>query len=215
MILDIPETYKNIAIMFSGGIDSALLLYLVGKQYPNRKIYAVTAGTVGYVDYPVHIDYARNVFDEIIKLLEPGAIDYHTIHYIDDRESHHCNKVMQDWKHIDLWIVGQNLSPPKGTIVSDCFNKSHDLWDLCPLPNRKNPQGEIWAEQHDKPVYRPLMFMNKKEIIEIYRNENVYHLIDYTRSCPKVWKLEEIQNFKKHCGYCWWCMEREWGLRHG
>lgn len=198
--------------MFSGGIDSTLLLYLIAKQYPKRTIHAVTAGTCGYVDYPIHIKYAQDVFDQIAKRVGYGIIDYHTIHYLDDKETHHCNEVMKKFTDIDCWAIGRNAAPPKGTIVTDCHSQDINLFDTCNLEHRKSPSGPDWTTQHNIPTYTPFMYLTKQEEIQIYKNEEIYSLIDYTRSCPKVWSLTEANDFVPHCGHCWWCLERKWGL---
>jgi len=213
MKLEIPQEYQSIGLMFSGGMDSTLLLYHLGRQYADRDIYAVTAGSCGYVSYPVHIEFAQQAFNRVSQNLGYGAVKYHVIHYLDDRESHHCNEVMKAWDHIDCWVVGQNSSPPPGSVVVDPYNKHHDLYETCPMPHRKNTEGDVWTEQHGRPVYRPMMHMNKRDIVQDYRDNQIYHLIQHTRSCPKVWSPAEAADFVPHCGYCWWCLERKWGLQ--
>lgn len=59
MKLEIPLKYKSIGLMFSGDMDSTLLLYHLGRQYSDRDVYAFTAGSCGYVSYPVHIEFAH------------------------------------------------------------------------------------------------------------------------------------------------------------
>lgn len=210
--LKIGEQYQNIGLLFSGGVDSTLLLYLLGLQYPDRNVFAVTAGHCGSNNWPIHIEYAQKVFDRVSKELGYGAINYHVVHYLDDNESHHCNQVMKTWPHIDCWLIGQNAAPPKGSTTKDAHDRPHDLYDTCPLPHRKTNLGEEWAEQHGRPIYRPLLRLNKKEIVCEYKRRSVYHLIEHTRSCPKVWPAHHANDFVKHCGECWWCLERKWSL---
>lgn len=212
MRLSIPDHLKSIGVLFSGGIDSTLLLYLIATQYPDRTIWAINAGSCGYIDWPIHTEYAKNVFDEINKRVEKGAIDYFLIHQLVDQKTHHCNKVMVEMPFIDCWAIGRNAAPPQNTIVASPNGELVNLYDSCPMPWRQNIIGDVWSRQNGQIVYTPFMYLTKQDEIKIFREQKIYDLIQFTRSCPKVWNKDEMSQFVPHCGECWWCLERQWGL---
>ena len=61
----------------------------------------------------------------------------------------------------------------------------------------------------------PFTNMDKKALYEYYVNYNVLeNLFPLTRSCEDPGTAQQIIDgvSDKHCGYCWWCLEREWAF---
>jgi 7-cyano-7-deazaguanine synthase in queuosine biosynthesis len=217
----IPAQYQNIGVLFSGGMDSSLILYMLGKHYPKRRIMAFTAGC-DYINNRVHLDYASNVFNRVTNLLTPGSLDYHIIHYHNDKTTHHCNQAMSEFKNmIDLWVVGINPAPPPGSIVENCYGGKVDVNDICHMPDRLRLSKNIGKNNDyfgEDPItgfmyYRPLINLDKKHIVKLYQRYGIYDTVmPFTRSCPKVWKYEDMNTFTPECGWCYFCLERKWGM---
>ena len=62
----------------------------------------------------------------------------------------------------------------------------------------------------------PFTNMDKKALNEYYVNYNVLEdLFPLTRSCEDPETAQQMINGltdNKHCGKCWWCLEREWAF---
>lgn len=218
----IPDEYQNIGLLFSGGMDSSLLLYMLGKHYPNRRIMAFTAGC-DYIDNRLHLNYANKVFDRTANLLSPGALDYHITHYHDDRTTHHCNQAMKEFETmVDLWVVGVNPAPPAGSLVKNCYGELVDVHEFCHITDRlklteKMGQNQDYIGRNPETghvYFRPLINYDKKAIVDLYHIYGIYSsILPLTRSCPKVWEHKDMSRFTPECGWCFFCLERKWGLQ--
>lgn len=212
MKLELRLEHQTIGLLFSGGIDSSLLLYMLGLQYPERRIMAFSAGC-SYIDNRVHMPQIQNVFDRVTNLVTPGALDYHIVHYHDDRTTHHCNQAMQEFDPmVDIWITGMNKAPPVGTTVNNAYGDDVDIHETCPLPHRKEPIQK-WQTVDGYDYYVPLADLDKQDIIRLYKHFEIYHsVLPLTRSCPKTWEFHEMKHFTAECGDCFWCLEKKWGM---
>ena len=228
MNLNLHDDINDIIVLYSGGIDSTILLYLLATQYPEKTITAVTAGC-SYVENRVHLPPAYRVIEKINQLVTPGAINEHIIHYNDERTGHHCSSFLENLyksRKFDCVVIGQNKTPPKDVfILNEKDNVWVNLYDECQSQIRKNPSGDIWSIFENKwKEYRPLKYLDKKQIIQIYHDCNVFDdLIPLTRSCTRMYDknfndiIIDTPGYIKyvdHCGWCWYCLERKWGLQN-
>lgn len=213
MKLDIPDHYQDVGILFSGGIDSTLALYMVAKQYPKKTIWAFSAGC-SYIDNRVHLKYSNQVMDMVTRLVDETAIDYHITTFHNDRTGHHCQRAMEQFKNtIDCWVIGQNSAPPKGSIGINKAGEHLDLFDFCHLEHRKNITETVWQTKDGFNIYKPFLFMDKQEEILLYHKFGIFDaLIPLTRSCPVSYTRAKSNEFVEQCGNCYWCLERQWGL---
>ena len=212
-MFELPDDAQRIAVLYSGGVDSTTMLYAIAAKYPDRHIVAVTAGC-SYINNRVHLPVAAKMLDTLINKLPAGAINEHVITYHDDRVGHHCGQYMhQNADKFDVWMVGQNAAPCKGSVAVDVNGDVYDLYEACPLDSRKEIIDEEWSEWEGHSVFKPLLHLDKKEVFDIARTHNIYDdVVKYSRSCPKVYTDDNINKFKQHCGTCWWCLERKWGM---
>jgi len=213
MIFELPDWAQSIAVLYSGGVDSTVMLYSVALAYPDRKIVAITAGC-SYIDDHVNLPFAAQMLERLLHKLPAGAINEHVVTYHDDRVGHHCGQYMnENSDRFDVWLVGQNAAPAKGSTISDKNGEVWDLFDRCPLDSRKEitqPNWDVW-EGHT--VFKPLLHLDKKEVFALARNYEIYDdIVELSRSCPQVYNNETIADFEPHCGKCWWCLERKWGM---
>lgn len=61
-------------------------------------------------------------------------------------------------------------------------------------------RGPVFNDHH----IRPFIDLDKIEIMKLYKAETTPHLLALTHSCG----LE----VDRHCGECYFCLERAWGL---
>jgi ubiquinone/menaquinone biosynthesis C-methylase UbiE len=212
-VFELPDDAQRIAVLYSGGVDSTTMLYAIAAKYPDRHIVAVTAGC-SYINNRVHLPVAAKMLDTLINKLPPSAINEHVITYHDDRVGHHCGQYMhQNADNFDVWMVGQNAAPAKGSIAVDKNGDVYDLFTSCPLESRKIIADTIWSTWEGHSVYKPLLYLDKKEVFDIATEHGIYDdVVNYSRSCPKVYTDDTIDKFVAHCGTCWWCLERKWGM---
>jgi 7-cyano-7-deazaguanine synthase in queuosine biosynthesis len=213
-MIDLPDNAQRIAVLYSGGVDSSTMLYAIAAKYPDRHIVAITAGC-SYINNRVHLPFAAKMLDVMINSLPAGAINEHIITYHDDRIGHHCGQYMHQNRDIfDVWVVGQNAAPSEGSIAVDKNGAVHDLFTSCPLESRKIIADTIWSTWEGHTVYKPLLHLDKQAVFDIATQHGIYDAVaNYSRSCPKVYTDDNIDKFVAHCGTCWWCLERKWGMR--
>ena len=176
-------TTDEYGILLSGGLDSAVLLYLLIKSNPNINLQPFTIdktdGAALYAD-PI-IDHINCKF---------GTTIPHTI-LVGDPTVHHRQQSTTAvreilTKHdIDYLFIGINQNPP-------------DLSLLPGAPDRdtKSP--------HPKIIF-PFVDMYKDQILSLLYEHNQEDLIDLTHSCTE----QQIGR----CNSCWQCTERAWAFK--
>jgi 7-cyano-7-deazaguanine synthase in queuosine biosynthesis len=224
MIIDIPKhtplgvPVKTIGIWMSGGADSALLCYLLAEKIKKGRLdvtiqlvtidykrpFAFKAGTVR--EKIEEILDAKSIFENHIVYNPPGEIvwtpdelaeQFHIRNY-----DHFKNNKFQ------VLYSGITTNPP--VEVQQTFN-----YGILPDVEAKrgtaikketnryfvHPDGgEFWE-------IKPFFKLDKKDLAELYKSNNLLDTVfPLTRSC------EHIGTVHGHCGWCWWCNEREWAF---
>jgi hypothetical protein len=224
MIIDIPKhtplgvPVKTIGIWMSGGADSALLCYLLAEKIKKERLdvtiqlvtidykrpFAFKAGTVR--EKIEEILDAKSIFENHIVYNPPGEIvwtpdelaeQFHIRNY-----DHFKNNKFQ------VLYSGITTNPP--VEVQQTFN-----YGILPDVEAKrgtaiqketnryfvHPDGgEFWE-------IKPFFKLDKKDLAELYKSNNLLDTVfPLTRSC------EHIGTVHGHCGWCWWCNEREWAF---
>lgn len=192
----------NNLIMFSGGLDSTLLLYLHLKQIKKRTyVLTLNVSLKGYKN--------KAVTDPIISYMGRKFGRSNIEHFVLDTDridSESVTNLLKPYKH---------LYPTPDYIYSGT-TKNPDDFDLrisgLPERNTEQPQESIIE---NVPWIKPFVNLDKRDIYEIYKQEGILDLIPMTRSCE--WFPDMDENVSDpgmgHCGECWWCKERKWGLK--
>ena len=204
--------YKNgpVGVSFSGGADSALLLYIIMK-------YAVT---------PIHI-YSM-ICDAIQPAMEP-AVDrvVETCARLTGNSNYQLHKINLKEDSITVYydLCNGNLSSGEIDIIYNAVTafpqpNEHASWPGSDEfrymlefrdPNIVHPLFGLEIPSFtgliDNRFYRPWMNNNKKDIAAMYRELGIESdLYPKTRSC------ENYASLDKQCGECWWCRERIWAF---
>ena len=184
MKIEIPEGTKHINILMSGGVDSTILLYLLLKD--------------GYENIVCHtMDKEGNVS----KLVLSPIIDYLNKKFNRNIQLHIIKK--------KLWIreaVKGILNFYPGVVITGCNKVVTDKFTPTNyIPEDTPPvRGPPLNEFH----LRPLIDLDKIEIVRFYLEENILDLLKLTKSCG----YRPV--YEPRCNGCYFCMERSWAANY-
>jgi len=177
-IIELLKANKKIGLFVSGGLDSALVMYLAHLlreelQTDNEfKIYTVNRPNNSLVRTRGVVDWISNKFGVTYDIKQVGTNRvHHTLQVISGlREASNDN--------VDIFILGDTKNPN----------------ELPGGPNRRsmNLHGVVQAQ--------PWVNLTKDYLVREFINCNVPELIAITYSCEKP--------DDKPCGECWHCDER-------
>lgn len=176
------SAFKKYGIMLSGGLDSAILLYLLVKSNPLIDIQPFTIpkkdGAILYAN-PV-IEYINQFFNISI----PSTIS------VGDPSVHHrlqskiaVEEIFKNYT-IDTLFIAINQNPP-------------DLENLpgAPIRDKKSDNAKISF---------PFVDLYKDDILKMIIEENQLRLINLAHSCTEL--------SDGRCNKCWQCNERSWAF---
>jgi hypothetical protein len=174
---------KTYGLLLSGGLDSAILLYLLIKDNPkiNLTIFTIPKHD-GSALYAVPM---VEHFNKKFNLSIPSPI------FVGNPDAHHTEQsttaIVEIFakNFVDFLFMGVNTNPP-------------ELTDLDGAPKRK------LTSPSPKLLY-PFAHMLKDEIIKIMFDESQEDLMNITHSCTE-------QQLGR-CNRCWQCTERAWAFR--
>lgn len=174
---------RTYGLLLSGGLDSAILLYLLVKNNPNINLTIFTIPK-----YDGSALYAGPIVDHFNKKFNlniPSPV------FVGNPDAHHTEQsttaiveILSNYK-IDYLFMGVNTNPP-------------ELNDLDGAPKRK------LTSPNPKLIY-PFAHMLKDEIIKIMFDEEQTDLMNLTHSCTE-------QQLGR-CNRCWQCTERAWAFK--
>jgi 7-cyano-7-deazaguanine synthase in queuosine biosynthesis len=223
----LPSIPKHIALSISGGLDSASLLFLICKHYPQIKVSPII-GIDAYAKFdalcafdiiecmkdrfPNHniLDNQSFTFDHRDPYWMEKANDLHNKDMATALAPEGTSKNIQMSEAIARiraeikyeWIVmGTTANPP------DDYMKKHGFYDKAEHVrnephNRKTFVGNL---------YTPYINVNKRFVAGVYKeNDLMDELYPYTSSCVGSPKQTEYGTVA--CGTCFWCHERKWGF---
>lgn len=209
----IQPNHENLAVMMSGGPDSALLTYLMIKtiqeeKHSNVRIFPVTAELL---KRPFNIRYAEKCIETLADIT--GFTNWGP-HLTFDIPAEHC---LDDDKKIELmrehtrrfthehdlhrFYNGTTKNPPPE--IEWLYNDGR-------MPERDTPEEDL-KPLEDKYVSWPLLYSHKRHVSDLYKKyELLESLFPKTRSCEG--ETDKTLNHTIVCKKCWWCKERYWGF---
>jgi 7-cyano-7-deazaguanine synthase in queuosine biosynthesis len=212
VIIPLDSEWENLAIQLSGGVDSALLTYLTAMTIKEHglktKIRTLSCDVGNKPDYLPTARRVREKLKELTPWFNQWAEPYE--YKIPLRESKNPMKLyasvnhikaLMAVKHIDYEYNGVTKNPPDDE-RTDFFDDEYRQ------TVRDNPES-IYSGPRSA---RPLAFCDKRGVVELYKKYGLIEsLFTLTLSCDV--NKENIVDGKIPCGNCWWCSERQWGLR--
>lgn len=176
------ELDKKYGILLSGGIDSAILMYLLVKENPKIKLQPFTIpkfdGAALYAD-PIIAH-----FNKKFNLQIPSTI------FVGDPTAHHSLQsktaiieILQ-LNIVDYLFMGTNQNPP-------------ELNDMLNAPQR------VKKSEHPK-ILLPFIEMYKDQILKLMFENQQEDLMNITHTCTEM--------SATRCNVCWQCTERIWAF---
>ena len=214
---NILENANNVMVKVSGGLDSAIVLYMLCRYITqSNKNISVVVITTNDWKKPYQVKWANRVLNWMMKEFPNVKFLPHETHQLNhgedyvDGQSAHQNQVYKQYHDngnpIDFTLAGINLKPPKEICETFVDTKTGEL-HTGPTDDRTSIQpisGDGW--------FKPIGNFDKKEVAELYKQFDLLDtLFNETRSCEEPNK-EVTKDFMTHCGECWWCHERKWGF---
>lgn len=229
---DIGEP-TTIALLLSGGLDSASLLYLLCLHFPDMRILPIT-GIDAYAKFDTLCSYdvinfmhdefpKNNILDQ-----EVFSFDHKDPKYFNQALKMHSNPAYKNSPELALYPAGTSKNIQMRQGIDKVISKHKEV-ELLLMATTANPPNQLMKdrgffdlaehkrnEPHNRPVrrhklYVPYINVNKKFVGGIYKHYNLLDsLYQYTNSCVGM-PLET--NYGQHdCGKCFWCHEKKWGF---
>jgi len=207
IIHDVPVEFRiydgTIGINLSGGVDSALILYLL-MRYSSSKIHAFTIASEQ--KFRVNSNVAVNVINKCIDLTNNLNIEHHTIYHPVQNEKllHTLPKLFLKNRSIDMVYTGVTANPPID--ICNTFNEERVV-----IRDYEFDKAVLFDNES---YYNPWANCHKKDIASMYNHFDLLNtLFPLTRSCEYL-KADSSTTVAHnyHCGKCWWCQERMWGF---
>jgi len=187
-----PNTYKKVAVSFSAGLESLLMLLICIKRYGEKNVFAfhqknivTDNGTV-----PLYHIYSKSIIEKL---------NFHNYHEIDvnitgdkslDRNGIKDQFVLQIWNtipNLDKIFIGSNN-------VRYGYCSSQEFINQIKSRLKDTPQ-----------ISTPFLELYKEDTIKGYYDLGYQEYISLTRSCHKP--------YENPCGVCSNCLDRKNGFK--
>ncbi len=212
-LIPFSSEWKNIFVQTSGGLDSALLLYLTAKTFAAQK------SDVKIIPFSLEIPTkAKN-------LASARAVIQRV-------------RVLTGYQNLQSGVEGHIPMELSENPHKDAFFNStlKSLWDKFDISfefngNTKNPPNEARRHFRDNDhrqltrdnrttIYNsrysasPHAMIDKKGIVELYIQQGILNeLAPFTLSCDINLSEAKERGLDIPCQECWWCRERDWGFK--
>lgn len=190
----IPNSGRYLSTL-SGGLDSALLTFLVLKNKPECQIVLSTICFAHMQDY--NLPYVKNI-RQYLDTQFPGRIIAHRIGFLPDRETAiNGGKAKQTKQLVEQYNItgilsGMTKNPPE--LQTEGRDETRDV-------------TREWCSMSRNGIYHYQPFINrdKRSVAQLYQQLDLQELADLTISC-------EALERPRPCKKCWWCKEKHWAF---
>jgi 7-cyano-7-deazaguanine synthase in queuosine biosynthesis len=188
MIITIPDDCEKINVLITGGVDSTLVLYLLLREVSEKKVH-IPVHTYNFLCTHQSLQRAsRNSVSNILHWLD--AEFSIPITHKDVNRKRWIRNMAEDV----LITEGGYVYSGCNLVVTNQFTPT--IW----IENDTPPvRGDAFSEKH----LRPLINIDKIDILKLYKKYNIMNLFELTHSCGVS---------TTPCGGCYFCMERQWAL---
>lgn len=201
----------NIWVSVSGGTDSSLLLYLIVKYlYETNSSAKITPWCYVDTSRPGNDKDVVSIINTITQLfdykIEDLIVDYFYKPPGGDKAA--LTKPFWDTQassgKYDLYANALSSAPPL-----DVMQQNQNFYDAFKKvgPENRLDRGNVlnYSKQHSLWVWQPFINLNKKDLAEIYEQEDLLdNLFPLTKSC--------VSRDQTPCYKCFWCYEKLWAF---
>jgi hypothetical protein len=181
------------SIMLSGGLDSAILLYVILKeaQVKNIKLnlqpFSIPKHDGSHLFVKTILEYFKEKFE--VTIADTILVGNPNVHHSQQSKTA-VAEILQKYPGIDFIYFATNQNPIKD-------------FDYAPYPEGSFP-NRVKESGHPK-VLMPFIHMYKDEILKILFDHGQEELLKLTHSCT--------EQKTGRCGRCFQCNERAWAFR--
>ena len=191
-----------LGLAFSGGADSAILLYiLLSSTQETVHAYSFLTAKKKEINEPI----IERVMKKCIELTGNSNVRHHK-KYIDVQtpaiiHSALARAIEED--ALTMMYTGMTKFPPDP--VTENMQGFKDDIDQY-LVDQRGP-NKTRPEYFSNKFYRPFINLDRQGVKKIYEAAGIEKdIFPLTRSC------ENTNSPLNHCGHCFWCEERRWGF---
>lgn len=183
MRIKLPSDCQKIHVLFSGGMDSSLLLYLLAKEVK-----------LGGKEIPIICHaFKKNIRPDLQRSIISKINDTFSLNI--ELRIHNGRFLIRQLTHLI-----QTTEP--GYVFSGCNKVVEDKFiPTVYLPGDTPP---VRGPAHNEKHVRPFIEIDKVGILQTYIEENILDLIPLTYSCGR-------SNIEP-CNGCYFCLERKWAM---
>jgi len=233
--VEVPE---KVTISLSGGADSASLLFLVAKNFPEIIVYPVTCrdqnapkdadAAVEIVNWIKNYFPNNNIQDIQIFDFNDKTEDFVTFEKVDEVTEKYPQftgmRRTQVSKIIQVDRINWNImTQHPGAVRLDGMTRNPPDEEMKRLgfyekAERRRDQDKPLVEEYRKyreseflNIYQAYINVDKKFVAGVYQENGLMEtLFPMTRSC--VGTARQTDNFTRECHQCFWCHERKWAF---
>jgi 7-cyano-7-deazaguanine synthase in queuosine biosynthesis len=186
----IPAGSKKVGLMVSGGLDSALLLYLITKEIKDKNLKVEFNTYTVRQDDRLSLAHSKNVIETVEKINNIRISN--TVFWSPDAHSDYeiafgvlsaLNKEHQTGLPLNILFMATTSVP------EELANE-----DGAPLRHSRS----MFA------INQPWGDLSKDNVVKYIKENNLQILIEHSLSCTV--------SKSTHCGKCWNCKERRWAF---
>lgn len=213
-VIPLSKDWKAVGIQVSGGLDSALLLYLTTKAIQEQGLDIEIQPISVFIPSKVkNIASTEVIIDKVRELTGADFIRDGLIFDMPVEETS-----THDGKKDQFFVNMIRELFYSGTISFEYNGNTKNPPDEARV-GWKNDEYRQKNRDHAASIYNtphsasPHYNMNKADIINLYLKHGIFEEIaPLTCSCDENVDLVHELELNVPCGSCWWCREREWGF---
>lgn len=223
MEFKIPPQSKNIIVNVSGGVDSALLLYItvkyLQKNLPDANLNVLTCANKAKMYW--NGTRASSVVNYVLTKTSFNKFNTHYTFYRPEQENQYfidMETKLWDSGFIDTRIEGTTKNPPAHVKVIRSDGEKILLREYGGNIEKRNNPTKLQCKTIEESnkighLISPWINVDKSFIADQYKKFNLNdELLPLTRSCEA--RPEKHKHFDQPCGMCWWCLEKKWAFGH-
>lgn len=221
-----PNNPKEILLSLSGGTDSASLLYLTCKYFPEMKIRPYHMIDI---QHPLDAECSRDVLSWIrtnFPNQQIEELETHPFDYLDPDFQEEAKRELKEHpgsfrtinavvKVLKCRIINRELGKKyPGLLRVTGMSRNPSFKDMKNYDNKllfEDREHRRDTEKETITLDQPYINVDKKFVAGVFKENNLMDsLFKLTGSC--VGGLVGTNGFTEPCKKCWWCHEKRWAF---